>query len=201
MPFLPDEVEALVAIGNLEEAKALLLPFERRARRLERVWALAVTARCRALIASAEGEVAGALRHLSRSLAEHDRLGQPFELARTLLVAGQIHRRMKEKRASKQALQRAVVIFEQLGSPLWADKARAELARVGLRPSAPLGLTPTEEQVARLVAGGKTNREVAAELFVSVRTVEDNLSRIYRKLGVRSRAGLARSFVSGNGSR
>jgi DNA-binding CsgD family transcriptional regulator len=122
-------------------------------------------------------------------------------LARTLLVAGQIHRRNRQKRASKQALDRALEIFEQLGTPLWADKARAELARVGIRPSAPLGLTPTEERVARLVADGKSNREVAAELFLSRRTVEDNLSRVYRKLGVRSRSQLARSFASGGDPR
>ena len=116
-------------------------------------------------------------------------------------MAGQVYRRNRQKRAAKQALDRALDLFERLGVPLWAAKARAELARVGIRPSAPLGLTATEERVARLVADGKSNREVAAELFLSRRTVEDNLSRVYRKLGVQSRTQLARSFASADDPR
>jgi DNA-binding CsgD family transcriptional regulator len=96
--------------------------------------------------------------------------------------------------------ERALEIFERLGAPLWAEKARAELKRVGLRPSAPNDLTPTEERVADLVAAGRTNKEVAEALFMSVKTVDSNLTRIYRKLGVRSRTELAGSYQSARGT-
>ncbi|HEX8857897.1 MAG TPA: AAA family ATPase [Actinomycetes bacterium] len=199
--FVPDEVEALVALGEVERAASILDVFQARAAALHRIWSLATAARCRGLVEAARGTAPTAIGALEAALQYHQDVGEPFELARTLLVAGQLYRRNRQKRASKQALERALEIFERLGTPLWAAKARAELARVGIRPSAPLGLTPTEERVAQLVADGKTNSEVAAELFLSRRTVEDNLSRIYRKLGVRSRAQLARSYASGNASR
>jgi DNA-binding CsgD family transcriptional regulator len=199
--FVPDEIEALVALGEVQRAVSLLDVFEARAMALRRAWSLATAARCRGLVESARGATPAAIAALDAALRHHRDVGEPFELARTLLVAGQLYRRNRQKRAAKQALDRALGLFERLGVPLWAAKARMELARVGIRPSAPLGLTPTEERVARLVADGKTNREVAAELFLSRRTVEDNLSRIYRKLGVRSRAQLARSFAPGGDPR
>jgi DNA-binding CsgD family transcriptional regulator len=193
---VPDEVEALVALGKVQQAESLLQVFEAPAIALRRTWALATAARCRALVEAARGDTHAATAAIDEALSHHRDVGEPFELGRTLLVAGQIYRRNRQKRAAKEALDRALDLFEQLQAPLWAAKARAELARVGIRPSAPLGLTQTEQRVAQLVAEGKTNREVAAELFVSRRTVEDNLSRIYRKLGVRSRAQLARTFAS-----
>src|SRR5262249_19847699 len=91
----------------------------------------------------------------------------------------------------RDSLQQALQIFERLGAPLWADRARAELARIGLRPPAPLDLTPTEERIAELVAAGHTNREVAQTLFLSVHPIEDNLRRGYRKPGTRPRTDLA----------
>jgi len=151
------------------------------------------------LLDAADGDLAAAGLALERALAEHQRLPMPFELARTLLVQGTVHRRGKRKRAAREALQRALEIFEELGAPLWAGKARAELRRIGLRPPAPSGLTPSEERVAELVAAGHTNREVAGALFISVKTVDSNLSRIYRKLGVRSRTELARKLPAKGG--
>jgi DNA-binding CsgD family transcriptional regulator len=115
----------------------------------------------------------------------------PFELGRTLLAQGQLRRRAKQKRAARESLQEARQVFERLGAPLWAERATAELARIGLRPPAPLGLTPTEKRVAELAAAGRTNREIAQTLFLSVHTVEDNLRRVYGKLGIRSRTELA----------
>lgn len=106
-------------------------------------------------------------------------------------LKGTIERRAKHRRAARATLQRALGIFEDLGAPLWADKARTELARIGGRASSGLELTPTERRVAALVAQGRTNKEVAAELFVTVHTVEGALTRIYGKLGVRSRTELA----------
>jgi DNA-binding CsgD family transcriptional regulator len=115
----------------------------------------------------------------------------PFELGRTLLVQGQLRRRAKQKRAARESLQEARLVFERLGAPLWTERAAAELARIGLRPPAPLGLTPTEKRVAELAAAGRTNREIAQAMFLSVHTVEDNLRRVYGKLGIRSRTELA----------
>jgi DNA-binding NarL/FixJ family response regulator len=108
-----------------------------------------------------------------------------------LLALGALERRAKRKRAARDALERAVECFDSLPSPPWADKARAELARLGLR-SAPGALTETETRIAELAAAGMSNPEIAAAVFVSRKTVEANLSKIYRKLGVRSRVELAR---------
>ena len=119
----------------------------------------------------------------------------PFELGRTLLVTGQTQRRAKRKALAKQHLEQALGIFESLPAAVWAARARAELSRIGLRPPAPLELTATEERVAALVASGHTNRQVAAALFLSPRTVEANLARVYRKLGVSSRAELGAAMT------
>jgi DNA-binding NarL/FixJ family response regulator len=107
-----------------------------------------------------------------------------------LLAAGQMQRRAKRKRLAKQHLEHALVIFDSLPAPTWAARARSELSRIGLRPPAPLELTATEERIAVLAASGHTNRQVATALYLSPRTVEANLARVYRKLGVSSRAEL-----------
>ena len=129
----------------------------------------------------------------------HRTLQMPLELGRTLLVTGEVHRRAKQKRQARDHLERALAVFEELGAPIWARRARSELDRVASRPGAG-GLTATEERVARLVAEGGSNPEVAAALFISRRTVEANLSRIYRKLGVRTRLQLARALDDRPGS-
>jgi DNA-binding NarL/FixJ family response regulator len=119
----------------------------------------------------------------------------PFERARTLLVLGSTQRRALRKRAARESLQEALAVFEQLGAALWAERARKELWRIGGRAPSAGALTPAEQRVAELVAEGHTNREVATALFLTDRTVEGHLSRIYAKLGVRSRAELARRFA------
>ena len=126
-------------------------------------------------------------------------LGQPFELARTHLVMGTIRRRSRQKRAARDSLQAALNSFEQMGARLWAERARAELARIGGRALAADALTPTEQRVAELVAAGGTYREVADALFISPKTVQWNLSKIYRKLGIRSRSQLAASLPPAHG--
>jgi DNA-binding CsgD family transcriptional regulator len=195
--IVPDEVEALVALGRLDEAESLLAPFEDAGRRLDRAWAIASGARCRALVFAARGDLAGASAAADEALREHDRLPLPFELGRTLLGRGAVERRAKRKREARDTLTKALEIFDGLGAALWANKTRAELARIGGRAPSSLTLTPTEDKVAALVASGSTNREVAEALFVSVHTVEANLKHIYRKLGVRSRTELASKFPSG----
>jgi DNA-binding CsgD family transcriptional regulator len=121
-------------------------------------------------------------------------LDEPFELGRTLLAKGQAFRRQKQWRLARDSLDRSLEIFERLGAALWADKASTEIARIGGRSPGPIDLTPTEQEVADLVGGGLTNREVANALFLSVSTVEANLRRIYRKLDVRSRTELSRKL-------
>jgi DNA-binding CsgD family transcriptional regulator len=193
-----DVVEALIAAGELEAAGKVLVPWEEQARRIELAWSLATSARCRALLETARGRADDAVCAIDDALAVHERFPMPFELARTLLVKGRIERRAKRKAAAKESLEQALAIFERLPAPLWAEKARNELARVGLR-RAPDDLTETERRVAELAASGLTNREVAAQLFLSPKTVEANLARAYRKLGIRSRAELG-ARLAGVGS-
>ncbi len=189
--YVPDAVEALVALGDLSGAEEILAPFEERARVLDRVWALATGKRSRALVVAAHGDLAAAAVHAKRSLEHHERLGQPFELGRSLLVAGSIARRTKRQAEARRLLGQAIEIFDRLGARVFAARARTELARVPGRAPSGAGLTETERQVADLVAAGLTNREVAERLFVSVRTVESNLSRTYAKLGIRTRTELS----------
>jgi DNA-binding CsgD family transcriptional regulator len=194
--IVPDEVEALVALGRLDEAEALLAPFEEAGRNLDRAWTVATGARCRALVLAARGDLIGASAAADEAARMQDGLPLPFELGRTLLVRGTVERRAKRKREARETLTEALAVFDGLEAALWADKTRAELARIGGRAPSSLELTPTEERVAALVAGGSTNREAADALFVSIHTVEANLKRIYRKLGVRSRTELASKFGS-----
>jgi DNA-binding CsgD family transcriptional regulator len=194
--IVPDEVEALVALGRLDEAETLLAPFEEAGRELDRAWTIATGARCRSLVSAARGDLAGASAAADAAVREHDRLPLPFELGRTLLVRGVVERRAKRKREARDTLTTALNVFDGLGAALWSDKTRAELSRIGGRAPSSLDLTATEDKVAALVAAGSTNREAADALFVSVHTVEANLKRIYRKLGVRSRTELASKFGS-----
>jgi DNA-binding CsgD family transcriptional regulator len=193
--FVPDQVEALVSLGRIEDAEAVLAQYERAARRLQRHSALASAARCRGLILGATGQATAALDALTGAVRSELQLGRPFERARALLAQGVVARRAKRKNVADDALRGAVELFERLGAPAWADRARAERERIGLRPRSPATLTETERRVAELAAAGRRNREIAAELFMSTRAVEANLTRAYRKLGVRSRSGLAARFA------
>jgi DNA-binding CsgD family transcriptional regulator len=196
IPCAPDAVEALVALGRLDEAEELTRRLEAQGRSRERPWAVATAGRCRGLLTAARGDVLEARTHVQRALAEHAYVPQPFDLARTLLVMGEIERKAKQKRAARSALDESLTMFEVLGAPLWAARARAALERIGGVATAPGELTPTEDRIARLVAQGKKNREVADALFISVKTVEANLSRIFHKLGVRSRTELSHRMAS-----
>jgi DNA-binding CsgD family transcriptional regulator len=193
---LGDALEALVAVGELEDADAMIATWDERARRLDRPWALAILARCRGLLLAAKGDFEGALVSFERALAEHARSTDPFSHARTVLALGRTQRRAKQRGAARATLLDALERFERVGAPLWAEQARAELARVGGRSPSTGELTESEDRIAALVAKGKSNREVAATLFLTVHSVETALTRIYRKLGVRSRAELARRYGS-----
>ena len=193
--FHANHVEAVIGLGDLDRAEGLLERLEGWGRATGRAWTLATGARCRALLLAARGDTPGAIQALEEALGHHQHLAMPFELGRTLLVMGQVQRRAKRKRAASQHLQHALGIFESLPAPLWVQRARSELSRVGLRPPAPLALTATEERVAGLAASGRTNRQVGQALFLSPRTVEANLARVYRKLGVSSRAELGAAMA------
>jgi ATP/maltotriose-dependent transcriptional regulator MalT len=195
-PFAPDAVEALIGVGQLDEAAILLDQLESNGRRLDRAWALALGARCRSLLLAATGDLDAAAETAEHALDEHRRLPMPFERARTLLVLGQIQRRRRQKRAAAVALEEAARVFDELGTPRWADRARAELERVsGATPAGRSRLTPSERRVAELAASGLTNREVAGALFISPKTVEANLARVYHKLGIHSRAELGQRMA------
>jgi DNA-binding CsgD family transcriptional regulator len=191
-----DHIEALIALGQLEEADTRLQRLEQQGRALRRVWALAVAGRCRGLLMAAHGELAAAINQIDAARADHALLAMPFEQGRTLLTLGMTQRRARRNREARQSLTAASEIFDRLGAPLWSAKAAGELRRIGGRRRPPHTLTVTEQRIATLVAGGASNPEVAAELFMSRRTVEDHLSKIYRKLGVRSRTELAHHLMS-----
>jgi DNA-binding CsgD family transcriptional regulator len=200
VPALPLAAEAMIEVGDPEAATALADELEDLGRRLDRPWARVTAARCQALAAAAGGDLAGALDRIAQADPDDRRLGDPFERARTRLVQGTLLRRSKKRGAARRAIEEAIASFTAVGTPLWADRARAELERLGLRPSAG-ALTETESRVAALAASGATNREIAGLMFVSVKTVEANLSRCYRKLGVRSRVELARRLERDEGRR
>jgi DNA-binding CsgD family transcriptional regulator len=193
-PFLADAAEALIQLDRLDEAERLIEVLEGNGQRLDRPWMLAVGARCRAMLQARCGNVSAATATAELALTEHRRLPMPFELARSQLLLGQLQRRQRRRDAATTALQAAVQTFEQLGTALWADRAKAELARgvSGRRRSH--GLTATEERVAELAAAGMTNRGIAAAMFISPKTVDVNLSRIYRKLNIHSRTQLNRAL-------
>ena len=190
--FIPDEIEALIAIGEVDAARSTLDAFAAHAERLGRTWALATSERARGLLHASLGELPDALAAFDRALEHHAGLDEPFELGRTLLAQGQAIRRVKKWGPARDSLARSFEIFDRLGAALWADKASTELGRIGGRAPGPVDLTATEQEVAELVGRGLTNREVARTLFLSVSTVEANLRRIYRKVGVRSRTELSR---------
>lgn len=188
--FLPDAVEAMIHVGRLDDAEPLTDMLESNGRRLDRPWMLALGARCRAMLLAARADLDEATDAAQQAMAEHDRLPMPFERARTRLLLGQLQRRQRHKQAAAESLAEALREFENLGTPLWADRVRDELGRAYAGTHRSTGLTPSERRVAELAASGMTNRDVAAALFISPRTVETNLARIYRKLGIRSRAEL-----------
>jgi DNA-binding CsgD family transcriptional regulator len=190
-----DLVEAAIGVGDLARAERAVERMEHAAGAAPTPWTLAVGARCRGLLEAARGDLDAAAAALERSLDEHGRLPMPFERARTLLAKGRVHHRRKEKRLAGDAFAEALRMFEELGSPLWAEQARTELARAGLRRREPDELNETEWRVAELAAQGLSNQEIAQRAFLSVKTVEANLTRVYRKLGIRSRAGLARRLM------
>jgi DNA-binding NarL/FixJ family response regulator len=187
----PNTIETLIALDELDRAERLLESFEQHVAATKRPNGIVSSARCRALVDASRGDLDSAAAAIERAIAGHELLLDPFEFGRTMLVAGTVRQRAKQKRTAREALEQAAAIFDQLGARLWSQKAQAGLERVGGQRGGDLGLTPTEQRIAELVAQGRSNKEVAGALFVSVRTVEATLSKIYRQLGLESRAELA----------
>jgi DNA-binding CsgD family transcriptional regulator len=196
VPLFRDATEALAELGRPEEAAELIEWLERDS---ENPWARAAAAHSRGVAAEASGDEEAALGALEEAVELFRGLPLPLDEARALLAFGSAQRRARRKRDARASLERALAIFDDRGAPLWAEKARRELARLGGRPRAAADLTASEQRVAELVAAGRTNKQVAAELYISPKTVEGHLSSIYAKLGVHSRLELARRVAS-NGS-
>lgn len=175
--------------GTLESAEHhLVLAHEHRAQIANDV------ARCRGLLHAARGDIDGALTALEGAIAQHDRCTMPFERARTLLVLGRVQRRRGARGRARVTLDEALIAFQQFGAPLWSEQARREIERLGRRAASPDALTPAEIRVAELAASGLANTEIAKRSFLSTKAVEANLTRVYRKHGIRSRGGLARAL-------
>jgi DNA-binding CsgD family transcriptional regulator len=199
VPWEPNLIEAYVRVGRRDDAEQTVAAFGERAERAERTMALAAAARCRGLLADEGFEEA-----FEDALAWHERTPTPFERARTELCLGERRRRARHPSDAREPLRAALETFERLGATPWAERARSELRASGETtrrrdPSAAQQLTPQELQVALMVAQGATNREAGAALFLSPKTIEAHLSRVYRKLNVRSRTELA-SLLAGEGA-
>ena len=186
-----DAIEALVGLGDLEDAQELLLTLQEDRNR-GHLWAGPGTLRCEALLWLAQGSLEAAVAAAEEAAAGFERRGFPLHSGRALLVAGEAFRRAGERRRAGGRLDEARAIFLELGAACWVARCDNELRRARPRPRRDRELTHAERRVAALVALGKKNREVAAQLFTTVATVEAHLTRIYRKLGIRSRTELAR---------
>jgi DNA-binding CsgD family transcriptional regulator len=191
LQWAPDLIEALARGDRREEALELLADFEATAESSPSMWALGAAARCRGLLAEAGFEA-----DFARAIEIQGALGSPFEIARTELCLGERLRRSRRRKDARGVLRSAIERFERLGAAPWAERANTELRASGetVRPGAVIAtneLTPQELQVALAVAKGATNREAGAALFLSPKTIEAHLGRVYRKLDIRSRTELA----------
>jgi DNA-binding CsgD family transcriptional regulator len=192
--IVPDAVEAMITLGEHTRAEALLEPFAERSVLLGRAWTLAVARRCRAMLLAARGEIDAARTEAIAAVQGLESMEMPVELGRAFLLLGQIERRRRQRRASRTALETAARIFGGVGAALWEERARAELERTWA-PSRDGRLTAAERRVANLAAGGLTNPQIATQLFISRRTVEATLSRVYKKLRIGTRAELDRALA------
>jgi DNA-binding CsgD family transcriptional regulator len=189
--FQADHAEAVIGLGDLARAEQLVQRMEARATALPRPWINAVSARCRGLLNVAAGAPDAALADYHRALAAHELLDMPSERGRTLLALGRLHRSRNARQRAQECLAEAVRVLEAGGAAGWAAVARKELDRARGPRGKNEELTATERQICELAVAGLRNAEIAARLFLSRKTVEANLSRAYRKLGVRSRTEMA----------
>ncbi|SRX82788.1 helix-turn-helix transcriptional regulator [Mycolicibacterium parafortuitum] len=188
--WIPEAIEALTATGNVDGAEVLVKALQDNGIRHNRAWMLAMAARGSALCLAARGDLEGAEAAAELALTHHDHLTMPFERARTQLLLGQLQRRRRRRQLASATLSDAERRFRELGAALWATRAKSERARHPGPEADDLGLTPVEARIARMAAAGYSNKEIAAQVFLSIKTIEMNLSSVYRKLGIRSRTQL-----------
>jgi DNA-binding CsgD family transcriptional regulator len=200
--FLGDLIEAAVLAGELDLAERIVAErLEGPAALIPLPWIQGMAARGRGLLAAAHGRLDEAIAHFDNAVAVFElEMPMPFERARTLLARGQVARRADRRRAAREDIESALTVFDRLGARAWSDRAAHALARIGGRRSAGVALTAAEQQVAALAVAGRSNNEIAAELVVSVRTVESQLSAVYRKLDIRSRSKLRDAMTAADGS-
>ena len=195
-----DHLCALIGVGRTSDAATFCDELSVQAQRASRESAAAIVLTGRAMLDAHAGRMSSALELSAAALEWYDTSPLRFDRARTLLIAGRISRRAKAKSDARLLLTQAEQEFASFGAHAWQEQVAAELARVNVRPSAPAELTETERLVAQLAAAGLSNKEVADRTFLAVKTVEANLARVYRKLGIRSRAELgARMGASARG--
>ncbi|CAM5277832.1 helix-turn-helix transcriptional regulator [Streptomyces griseorubiginosus] len=194
-----DLAEALVVLGETDEAGAVVREARARVSAATPGSVLAALERAEGLREAGLGRAKEGAARLRAAVERLRRLPLPVELVRTLIALGAVERRSRRRSSARGVLGEALETATRIGAAPLACRAREELARVdtGERAGETGGpeLTPTEARIAALVGGGATNREVAAELFISVKTVEGALSRVYRKIGVRSRTALAHAMA------
>ncbi len=197
LPILPDAIEALAGAGDTELAETLRERLERQSAALDSAWALAALARCRGTLLIARGDSDEAVAPLEDSVSTFDRLGYRPAAARAVLALGRAHARSGHRTLAADTLADARRRFAEIGAAHWEARAVEELERAAPGRAAGV-LTPAEARIAALVARGLRNREIGSALFMSVATVEAHLTRIYRKLAIRSRSELARLVADGS---
>jgi DNA-binding CsgD family transcriptional regulator len=186
-----DAAEALAGMGRTAEGLGLLDRTKQASAMMRLPWPRAAHARAQGLLQAAEGDLEGAEKNLEQAASIGEELGWPLELGRSLLALGTVQRQARKKQAARRTLERAVEVFGELGARPWAERARRELGRIGGRTAPRRELSATETEIVELVVAGRSNKEVAQALHLSPKTVEWNLSKVYRKLGVHSRTELA----------
>lgn len=196
LPYEGNLIDALIATGDLPAAFPVVDSLERRGEAACSPWAIAVAARGRALLQAVEGNSEQALDSFADALSKHASWPGSIERGRTLLAYGATLRRLRKRGGARDALDEAAAIFDEVGARLWAERAREELSRVSGRGRSDGSLTSTEQRIAELVASGRSNKEVAAALYITVHTVETHLSKVYAKLGIRSRTELAQRLTA-----
>jgi DNA-binding CsgD family transcriptional regulator len=197
------QVEALVRSGRLQQAEAVLVPFEERAAARGRRSAMGSAARVRGLLEAERGNVQAASEAFSTAVDHLGAVGMPFEEALVHLAAGSTFRRCGARRTAAEHLQAASTVFTMARALPFMEICEREMRGCGLRHTRRSGeepprLTPQENSVATLVASGLSNREVAAELMLSVKTIEYHLVNTFAKLGVRSRTQLVHHIRAKN---
>ena len=197
LPMWASDIEALTAMGRLDEAEQVLVDLRERAARSGNPHAVAIAHRCHGQLLAARGEIAAGVEAMDAALAAHAERPVPLEIGRTLLEKGSLQRRAKRKSAAKRTLEEALAILEPMEARLWIERTRDELSRIGLRrPAVTAGLTPAQARVAHLVVAGLSNQEIASTLYMSTRSVESHLTKIYREFGVRSRGQLIAAMTA-----